>query len=252
MVQGGKCGSFALGVEARFCVEQWMACGLGLESREQWLAWARGLAVTPETGSSMTLPPLLRRRVTAMGQMALRASFDLSARPARFIFCSRHGEFQRTLNILLALAANEGVSPADFSLSVHNALAGLLSIARRNMAGHTTIAAGADSFRSGLIEATACLMERADEPVLLVYTDESLPEPYSEICEGDETCVALALLLTAPRPGHDHILLDLTTKRPKDLPESATGQAVAFLRFLLGSTGDQRLTDASAQSWRHA
>src|SRR5271170_706359 len=200
MVQGGN-GSAASGVEARFNVEQWLACGLGLESREQWLAWARGLAVKPETGSLMTLPPLLRRRVTALGQMAFRASFDLSARrPARFIFCSRHGEFERTLSILMALAANEGVSPAEFSLSVHNALAGLLSIARRNKAGHTTIAAGADSFRSGLIEAAACLMEYPEEPVLLVYTDESLPEPYSELGEGGETCVALALLLTAPRP----------------------------------------------------
>ena len=27
----------------RFCVEDWMACGPGLETREDWKAWSRGV-----------------------------------------------------------------------------------------------------------------------------------------------------------------------------------------------------------------
>lgn len=94
-------------------------------------------------------------------------------------------------------------------------------------------------------------MEYPDEPVLLVYTDESLPEPYNEIGEGGETCVAQALLLTAPGPTGDDIILDLTPQRKPGAPESATGQALAFLRFLLGSNGDRSLADESEQGWRH-
>jgi len=40
------------------------------------------------------------------------------------------------------LVAGEGVSPAEFTLSVHHALVGLLSIAQSNRRGHTALAAG--------------------------------------------------------------------------------------------------------------
>ena len=232
---------------ARLKVDQWMACGLGLETREEWIAWAHGSTVAAETSRSpVTLPPILRRRVTALGQMAFSAACKLSVpEPARFIFCSRHGEFQRTLGILTALATGEAVSPAEFSLSVHNALAGLLSIAWRNTAGHTTIAAGADSFRSALIEAASCLMERPDEPVLLVYSDDRLPVPYDEIADSDETCVALAMLLTSPRQDAGDLILELTPRETAMLVGSSSGRALAFLRFLLrdepeGSPGSER------------
>ena len=217
---------------ARFSVAQWMACGPGRETREDWIAWARGGSIPAATGRpTVTLPAILRRRVTPIGQIAFRAATALSVPDeARFIFCSRHGEFQRTLGILTALATGELVSPAEFSLSVHNALAGLLSIAWRNRAGHTTIAAGADSFRSALIEAAACLLERPVEPVLLVYYEDRLTEAYAEIAASDETCVALALLLTPPRHDASDVILDLA---PSAATASASDQALAFLRFLL-------------------
>ena len=215
-----------------------MACGLGLETREDWISWARSSKPTAETSRSLvTLPPTLRRRVTAVGQMAFRAACELSVpERARFIFCSRHGEFRRTLSILAALTNGEALSPAEFSLSVHNALAGLLSIAWRNTAGHTTIAAGADSFGSALVEAASLLMERPDEPVLLVYFDEQLPEPYDEIADNDETCVAIAMLLTSPRPDPgdtetSDVIVELAPATVA--PRSASGEALAFLRFLL-------------------
>jgi hypothetical protein len=181
--------------------------------------------------------------------MAFKAAFDLPAHePARFVFCSRHGEFQRTLNILKALAAGEDLSPAEFSLSVHNAPAGLLSIARHNAAGHTTIAAGEDSFRSGLIDAAACLMERPLEPILLVYADEPLPDPYTELCGPGELGLALALLLTAPRHNDDDVILGFNgTAKPIE-GESASEQALAFLRFLQRS---ESCTGAD-HGWRHA
>ena len=128
---------------------------------------------------------MLRRRISTIGQMAFRASYALSEqRTARFIFCSRHGESDRTLRILQSLAAKEPISPADFSLSVHNALAGLLSIAWGNTAGHTAISAGADSFGYGLLEAVACLKEGPSDPVMLVYFDDLLPQPYDEVADS--------------------------------------------------------------------
>src|SRR5689334_10839923 len=98
-----------------------------------------------ETSTSTALQ-LLRRRVSEIGQRALRPAWCLSEGEPKFVLASRNGEFGRTLGLLEALTEREPLSPAEFSLSVHHALIGLLSIARGNGAGHTALAAGADSF----------------------------------------------------------------------------------------------------------
>jgi Beta-ketoacyl synthase, N-terminal domain len=228
-------------VSLRFSVSEWIACGVGLGRANEQVAWVRSSAsVDTDTRSQMTLPPLLRRRVTALGQMTFKAALELSAlKRARFIFSSRHGEFKRTLSILTALAAAEPVSPAEFSLSVHNALAGLLSIARHNNAGHTAIAAGANSFQAGLIEAAACLIDQPDQPVLLVYFDDALPAPCDELVESVDTCLALALLLTSPQDKSQSIVLELMPRKVVTVaPPSASEQALAFVHFLNSPTSE--------------
>ena len=200
--------------------------------------------------AAVTLPSILRRRVSAIGQMAFRASYALPESPtARFIFCTRHGEFQRTLGILQSLIAEEPVSPAEFSLSVHNALAGLLSIARNNTAGHTTIAAGADSFGSAMLEAAACLKSRDDEPVMLVYFDDLLPEPYDELADTGEICVALALLLSPPRGDGQDLALAFAPRDQNMTSRAASGQALDFLRFMFSGERERRSVGERLEWW---
>lgn len=237
---------------ARFRVKDWMACGVGLESRGDWIAWLQG-AKNPKDDAAqaaVSLPTMLRRRISVIGQMAFRASYALSKdRMPRFIFCTRHGEFQRTLRILKSLVAEEPISPAEFSLSVHNALAGLLSIAWNNTAGHTTISAGADSFGSAMLDAVACLKSRPSEPVLVVYFDDLLPEPYDEFGDDDETCVALAMLLSLPHQDGEDLTLALEP-RDRDMTSlSASGQALDFLRFILSGEPERRSMGERLQ-WR--
>jgi hypothetical protein len=184
---------------------------------------------------------MLRRRISAVGQMAFQAGSRLSEqRTARFIFCSRHGEFDRTLRILHSLIREEPVSPADFSLSVHNALAGLLSIAWENPAGHTVISAGADSFGYGLVEGVACLKAASGDRVMVVYFDDLLPHPYDEIDGSAETCLAVALLI-AP-PGYDgcDFSIGLGTRDRTGQPQSASGQALDFIRFMLSGEREKK------------
>jgi len=237
---------------ARVRVTDWMACGVGLESREDWISWLHG-EKNPRHDSApvaATLPSMLRRRISVIGQMAFRASYALSENStARFIFCSRHGEFQRTLNILTSLAAQQPVSPAEFSLSVHNALAGLLSIGWKNTAGHTTIAAGADSFGSAMLDAIACLNSQPSEPVMLVYFDDLLPAPYDEFADDGETCVALALLLSSPHDDGGDLTLAFQPRSRDATPLSASGQALDFLRFML-SGEPARTSIGERLQWR--
>jgi hypothetical protein len=237
---------------ARFRVDDWMACGPGLETREDWRLWSRGISDRPaETNRSVpTLPPMLRRRISAIGQMAFQAGDGLSEqRTARFIFCSRHGEFDRTLRILQSLIAKEPISPADFSLSVHNALAGLLSIAWGNTAGHTVVAAGADSFGYGLLEGVACLKASSNDRVVVIYFDDRLPHPYDEVADSDETCVALALLLAPPRHDGDDLGVGFGPRDRTNQPQSATALALDFIRFML-SGEREKISIGNHTLWR--
>jgi hypothetical protein len=144
------------------------------------------------------VPQILRRRVGALGRQALKAAWTVAPQGARTVFASRHGEFDRTLGILEQLARDEAPSPAEFSLSVHHALAGLLSIATSDTQGHTAVAAGRESALYGLLEAVALLAEAPDRPVLLVHADEPLPEPFCQLDDGvPEEPLAFALLLEA-------------------------------------------------------
>ena len=182
--------------------------------------------------------------------MAFRASCALSEqRTARFVFCSRYGESDRTLRILHSLAAREPISPADFSLSVHNALAGLLSIAWANTAGHTAISAGADSFGYGLLEAVACLKEGSSEPVMLVYFDDVLPQLYDEVTDGTESCVALAMLLMPPCDDGREFTLTHELRNLAAKTQSASAQSLDFIRFMLSNERETRSIGERTQ-WR--
>ncbi|HKW55186.1 MAG TPA: beta-ketoacyl synthase chain length factor [Stellaceae bacterium] len=235
----------------RFRVADWMACSPALQERQQWLAWAGGAAPRDAAAVEPALPTALRRRVSAIGQMMFRTIYGLgTAPPARFVFCSRHGEYRRTQALLDAVATREAPSPAEFSLSVHNALAGLLSIAWKNDAGHTAVAAGSDSFGFGLLEAAACLKATPDEPVLLAYFDEPLPDEYAAFRDGEDSSLALALLLMPAQGDGGDLLVSCEAKRAGDPPRPpSTEQARDFLRFLLSGEGE-RMSPGGVVRWR--
>ncbi|QEX16486.1 3-oxoacyl-ACP synthase [Hypericibacter terrae] len=225
-----------------FHVRGWNAWAPGLESESAWRHWATGRAETPEASAPppAPMPMSLRRRISALGQAALRCAWGLpDAGRSRIVSASRHGEFGRTLSILDALAADDTVSPADFTLSVHHALVGLLSIALGNRKGHVAVAAGPDSFGFGLLEAVACLKERPSEPVVFLYYDEPLPRPYDRFDRGAEPPLAMALSLSSSGAGKG---LLLETAAPRGAGDAEGSPGLAFLRFLL--------TDAPEASWQ--
>ena len=206
--------------EVRFCVEAWAGW------REEDDTWTRGGALAP----ARSLPVLLRRRITPIGRRALEAAWSVlpDGPMPRLVLSSRHGEYDRTFGLLQELAAGDSVSPADFSLSVHHALAGLLSITTGSTAGHTALSAGPDSFGFGLIEAAGCVVEdRAG--VILLHFDAPLPELYQPVIESRPPARVLALRL-APDSG---LALALTL-RPSPPAPGDPGLTDSFLRLLAG------------------
>lgn len=238
-VDGGVLSIRALPITVR----GWSAWAPGFESSADWFRWAgaEADAAPSGAGTAASIPMMLRRRTTALGQKMIAAPLACgTVATARYVLASRHGEMTRTVGILQALASGELPSPAEFSMAVHHGLAGLLSIHAGNRLGHTAIAAGPDSFGFGLMEAAASLAENSQEPVILLYGDEPLPGEYAAFREAGESHLpfVLALALEAAPAGPDgegdQILFQAL---PQVAGVSPTASAAHdFLRFLLSGS----------------
>ncbi len=238
-------------MQTRFDLLDWAALAPDRKSRAAWQVWAGRPGDSAEAAASVELPMMLRRRLTPIGQAALAAAAQATApTAARYVFCSRHGEFSRTARLLTAVAAAEPLSPTDFSVSVHNALAGMFSIANDARAGHTAIANGNDSFAAGLIESVATLAADPATPVLLVYFDDDLPPPYDALDTPEHGALALAVLLGGPGRGGAGLSLELTPSTAPP-PRTPQHQALEFIRFLAGDE-PARVIPARATSLRCA
>ncbi len=173
----------------------------GVETREAWNAWAQGdcaIAAGAEP-PVRAMPAMLRRRVGFLGKMALEVAYQcLDGRsniPA--VFCSRHGEVSRSVDLLSDLARGEPLSPTSFGLSVHNAAGGMFSIARGDRASNIALSAGHGTIEHAVIEACGLLAD-GESSVLLVAYDCPLPAIYAGYQDSDEQPYAWAWLMQAP------------------------------------------------------
>ncbi len=95
------------------------------------------------------------------------------------------------------MCRDEILSPAKFSISVHNAAAGAASQIVANRAGHTAIAAGFRTLTAGLTEAWSRIASGAAS-VIFVYADLPLMGPYREFDEpGPGVHLAVRLVQAA-------------------------------------------------------
>ena len=149
------------------------------------------------------IPLALRRRMTRFERGAVRCGLGLAARPAEeeLILCSRYGNMATALSLLRAIVDRDLLSPAAFSISVHNAAPGLLSQIEGNRAGHTALAAGAATLGAGLVEAYARLVAEGMPSLLLLYSDLPLPPIYAVFDEEAAGEAHLGLRLALPRAG---------------------------------------------------
>jgi hypothetical protein len=235
----------------RLAVTAWSAWAPGRETPGHWRAWAGATKTAGDAAEAVSgaVPMMLRRRATALGQKMIAGALacEETVRTGRYVLASRHGEFSRTLRILESLAAHELPSPAEFSMSVHNGLAGLLSIHSGNMRGHTALAAGIDTFGFGLMEAAACLAEQPREPVLFFFGDEPLSGEFDTF-GGDDVDLPLvvALALQTPGAGDDGILFDAVPRNSNVRPTTAA--SIDFLRFLL-SGAETAVSEGVRMTW---
>lgn len=221
----------------RFSIAAHSAWAPGVTTAAAWRAWADSphLIAAGADAPVAAMPAMLRRRAGTLGKMALEVAYaslqERSGVPT--IFCSRHGDVARAVELLTELAQATPLSPAGFGLAVHNAIAGLLSIARTERANHIALAAGPATIEHGVIEACSLLADGAPL-VLLVAYDCPLPAPLASFQDCEEQPHAWAWLVSAAAA--DPLSLSWApAPQSASLPAPAAGQpgGLDILRFQL-------------------
>ena len=155
------------------------------------------------------IPMMERRRLSLVERAALHVAWRVfhpcgadgamrpipSASDVPVVFASRWGEIGTTLKLMRQMHDEGEMSPAGFSVSVHNAAPGAWSLLTGNHAAYTAIAARERSYEMGLIEAEAQLASRAAPAVLYVYAEEATPDYYLPAFGAPVVAHAVAQLL---------------------------------------------------------
>jgi len=221
----------------------WQASAPGLSTHEHWRDWSLAVPVVAADAplpDCPHLPMMTARRLSAGSRLAVDNGLGLLRRyqPEAVVFTSRHGELERNQRILDALAQQHPISPTDFTMSVHNAAVGSLTIVAKAPLVSTSLSAGEDSFQQGLIEALV-LVNSGYPRVLLVDFDNPIPDFYQPFMAPDTPNYpyAAALLLTAGDS------LRCAGERAQDpLSPRALPQSLAFLHGWLSGRREFTIT----------
>jgi hypothetical protein len=154
------------------------------------------------------VPPMQRRRLGSLARVVFHVLSQCAniSRQEPVVFSSLMGEIQRTQSILNDIAAVNPVSPAAFSLSVHNAISGQWSLIRSIKAPMVALSPTDGSCVAALIEAAGILQEDIYSEVNIVLYEEDYPAFYAPFLKGPTAPAALALRLVTEEQAEPHTL----------------------------------------------
>lgn len=180
---------------------------------EDWVAWTADSAFVIPPAHALDarsvepiLPRMLRRRLNATGRAACEAVALLDdGNNQPLIHASRHGDVSSSLNMLQGLNAGDPVSPASFSMSVHNAVLGVYSIASQHHGPTLALGACGNEFDALINEARGYLACGHDS-VIALLSEGDIPLAYQPYTESPAHPCVIAFKLTnnsgAPLPDY--------------------------------------------------
>ena len=204
-----------------------------VEGWDMWRASDAGDGPARPVGS---IPASTRRRLNNFGRSAGGLVADKIDGNPLIVFASRYGDAARSVGILEEIAKGDEISPMHFSLSVHNAVCGILSIAWKLDEMQSVIAAGEDTFVMGITESLSLLNAYPDRQVLFMYVEYPLPDVFAAFGEPVMQAEAFALLLSHNKRSDSAIGLELTLS-----DRAVTGQTdlLKGLEAVIGGVQDK-------------
>ncbi len=195
-----------------------------------------------------TVPKMLKRRLSPLAKIVFCAASPCLQEKKRIpiVFSSTHGELAKSFEMMEMIQAGEDISPTAFSLSVHNAIAGLFAMYFDNNCETTVVAPGEEGIAGAFIEACGILQEGEDE-VLVVFYDEPLVSFYPSDpfqLSTDQSC-AVALLISRSGSGMPVRLRCL----PQTGDDGEQPMQLPLLIHFLSETGEKLTIHTARHSW---
>jgi hypothetical protein len=212
-----------------FIVKSWNAWAPGISGSEAWQQ-RHDFNADQKADVPAGVPKMLQRRLSPLARAVFNAAGDCNGKSMPVVFSSSHGEVNKSLEMLKSLQQGEELSPTAFSLSVHNAISGLFSMAYDNHQEISVLAPGQEGIAPAFIEALGLLQEQHEE-VLMVLYDEPLSDfyPSGPFALNGPTVCALALTISLSGTGL-RLQFNRSTER-RDDGEHAV-QIFSFIQFL--------------------
>ncbi|MBX3464766.1 MAG: beta-ketoacyl synthase chain length factor [Planctomycetes bacterium] len=179
----------------------------GFPTAAAWAAGAADAAVEKPVGAALDrvnrrrASPLDRALADTVAAAVAQAGVDAATVPV--VIGSSIGEAATMIGLLDELWRHGNpMSPADFTMSVHNAASGLISISTRNRGTTTSLAADHDTPAAALLEGIGLVQTRG-VPVVVACGDE--PAPAMLVQHAPPWSMLTAAVVLAPLTATPHL-----------------------------------------------
>ncbi len=236
----------------RFSIDAWHALAPGLDSPESWRQWLSEQGDLPgqDIDSSLkSIPPMIRRRFRVLGKSAIGAALPLleDGESMPVVFSSRHGDTDLAYSLLETIAQQEPISPAAFSIAVHNAIGGLFSIARQDRSEITAIAPARHIVLQTLWEVLGQLQDV--QRLLCVIYDIPLAEFFSRYEGADPFPYAIAMIISRGDTRSYELSQHSAQIDGSSEPDAFVNSEPMHLMSLLSGLADQVSFGSEGSNW---
>ena len=222
---------------ASFHISSWFGVAGGIESQEDWSAWAnheQQLLAHLKKPELESVPGKVSRRLNVLGKSVLHCCEKCipDCHPYSAVLAvSRHGDLASMDKIIECARNHDDISPTAFSYSVHNRFSSLVSM----FAGYHGVNAAYSSVRDGfplaISEAISLLNTDPEQTVLVLAYEPEIPKGYDNLIKQTWFPHVLAFVLKDSNTEQENIRLARHATSVEVTSESGTG--LVFLRAML-------------------
>ncbi len=187
------------------------------------------------------IKPMVKRRLPPLAKaiQEININEDLATMPC--VYASKNGELSRTIKLIRQYGGD--LSPTMFSMSVHNAIAGLLSVINADHSPYTVIDSMSGAIEMAVFEAVTLL--RDNNAVKVLYFEESTDEDMSAMMADEDQ--AMVLMFVVERG--DEFSVEISTQGTSHEPLNHSNRLIKKILSLLEGRVDQVVQAHGRVTW---
>lgn len=185
------------------------------------------------------IKPMVKRRMPSLAKPIHELSKDTTQMPT--VYASKNAELSKTIKIIRQFGGD--ISPTMFSMSVHNAIPGMLSVIDHDESPYTVIDSMSGVVEMAVFEAISLLTKY--ETIRVVYFEEATAAEFLDQTESADLAVVLQIIIAA---GHQFSLETNPIPNANKPKTSSNALIKDYLSFLQGDV-DNVTHQYARNSW---